>query len=141
VRRNTEVESVNRLRHAHPGDLEAYLLERNPGGGELLANTLAREFRMAADAAFETILGAGPFEAQPVKVRTLVVQADPERGGLLGDGAATEALATLGNAKLVKIDGAAHAVHASHPAELASAIRAFANYSSADVSPTSTPSL
>jgi len=137
--RNSEVESVYRLRHAPAGELEAYLLERNPGGGELLANTLAREFRQAADATFETMLESGPFAAMPLQARTLVIQSDPARGGVLGDRAAAAAVATLGHATLVKIEGAPHAVHASHGAEVASAIRAFAGYSSADAS--SGPSL
>jgi lipase len=124
--RNTEVEDVSRLRHAPPGALEAYLLARNPGGGELLANALAREFRRAVDATFETLLAAGPFLALPVPARTLLVQADPAAGGVLGDRAAAEAVSALGNAALVKLDGASHAVHASHPTRVASAIRDFA---------------
>jgi pimeloyl-ACP methyl ester carboxylesterase len=125
--RNSEVEGVYRLRHAPAGELEAYMLARNPGGGELLAAALAREFRQAADAAFETLLGAGPFAALPVAARTLLVQADPRYGGVLGDRAAAAAVSRLGNATLLKIDGASHAVHASHPAEVASAIRRFAS--------------
>src|SRR5579859_5241206 len=49
--RNPEVAAVAALRHAKPGELEAYLLDRNPGGGELLAQSLARLFRQASDAA------------------------------------------------------------------------------------------
>ncbi len=135
--RNTEVEGVYRLRHAPGGQLEAYLLERDPGGGELLANALAREFRQAADAAFETLLATGPFAAEPVAARTLLIQADPSRGGVLGDRAAAVAVDALGNAELLKIEGASHAVHASHAAEVAAAIRDFAAYSSA---PDSSPS-
>jgi pimeloyl-ACP methyl ester carboxylesterase len=135
--RNSEVESVYRLRHAPAGDLEAYLLERDPGGGELLANTLAREFRQASDTAFETTLESGPFAALPVEARTLLIQADPARGGVLGDRAAAAAVATLGHATLFKIEGAPHAVHASHAAEVARAIRVFASYSSAAASASS----
>jgi lipase len=128
--RTTEVEAVSLLRHASGGELEAYLLGRNPGGGELLANTLAREFRKAADAAFETYLSAAPLAALPVAARTLLIQADPSRGGVLGDQAAAEAVSRLGNATRLKIDGASHTVHASHPAEVAAAIRDFASASS-----------
>ena len=56
--RNPEIESVSRLRHAPPGELEAYLLERNPGGGKLLAESLARLFRQASDAAFSSELAS-----------------------------------------------------------------------------------
>jgi len=40
--RNPEIDPVYRLRHAPPGELEAYLLDANPGGGQLLAQSLAR---------------------------------------------------------------------------------------------------
>jgi len=123
--RNTEVEAVYTLRHAPAGELETYLLQRNPGGGDVLANALAEQFRQASDAAFETLLNARPFVALPVGPRTLLVQADPNHGGVLGDRAAAVAVSTLGNASLVKIEDASHAVHASHPAELATAIRRF----------------
>ncbi|MBV9579149.1 MAG: alpha/beta hydrolase [Chloroflexi bacterium] len=127
--RNSEVDAVYRLRHATAGELEAYLLERDPGGGELLANALAKEFRAATDAAFETLQRARPFTALPVAAPTLVVQADPAHGGVLGDQAAAAAVATLGSARLRKIAGATHAVHASHPAEVAAAIRECARHS------------
>ena len=54
--RNPEVAAVYRLRHAAPGELEAYLLSRNPGAGQLLAQSLANLFRQASDAAFEALL-------------------------------------------------------------------------------------
>lgn len=130
--RNVEVEAVYRLRHAPPGELEDYLAERNPDGGRFLAETLAREFRLAADAAFEAMLSAPTPQPRRVAVPTLLVQADPARGGVLGDEAASSAVRALGHARLVKIPGATHAVHASHPAELADAIRRF--YSSDEVS-------
>src|SRR5712691_10129741 len=53
---NSEVPSVYRLRHAPAGELEDYLLGRNPGGGPLLAQSLAKLFRQASDAAFEAML-------------------------------------------------------------------------------------
>jgi pimeloyl-ACP methyl ester carboxylesterase len=136
---NSEVPSVYRLRHASPGKLEAYLLSRNPGGGELLARSLAKLFRQASDAAFEAMLDPNDLEgrapvviADParVKVPVLVVQADPTRGGILGDAAARAFVDRLPNGKLHKIPGATHAVHASHPTEVAQAILEFGGYSS-----------
>ena len=123
---NREVPEVYRLRKGQPGELERYLLERNPGGGELLAQTLAREFRQASDAAFESMLNAPTYTVRPLATRVLILQADPSRGGVLGDQAAATAAHTLGNATFVKINGATHALHASHPAEVATAIREFA---------------
>jgi pimeloyl-ACP methyl ester carboxylesterase len=123
---NPEVREVYRLRHAPDGELEAYLLERNPGGGQLLAQQLARMFRQAADAAFEAMLGRDDRAASPVVEQpTLVVQADPERGGLLGDTAAEVFLKRLPRGRLQKIAGATHSLHASHPADVAAAILGF----------------
>lgn len=115
-RRLTDLEHVARLRHAPPGELERFL-----GPAELLAPL----FRQASDAAFEAILTAPPFHASRVETPTLVIQADPERDGVLGDAAAESAVATLGNARLVKLADATHALHASQPADVAEAIRAF----------------
>ena len=129
--RNTEIEDVYRLRHAAAGDLERYLLERNPGGGKLLADVLAGLFRQASDAAFETMLNMPrPIQAPVVEQPTLIVQADPRRGGVLGDAAARGLAERLPRARLLQLPGAPHAVHASHPAEVAQAILAFGGYSS-----------
>lgn len=128
---NPEVARVYELRHAAAGELEAYLLERNPRGGQLLAEQLARLFRQAADGAFEALLGAGPapwsVESVPcVRQPVLVLQADPAHGGVLGDAAARTLVARLPHAELVSIPGATHSLHASHPAEVAAALVAFA---------------
>jgi pimeloyl-ACP methyl ester carboxylesterase len=128
--RSSEVSEVYRLRSAAPGELESYLLERNPGGGSLLAEMLAREFRLASDAAFKAMLQAPSYAVKPIPTPSLVLQADPKRGGVLGDDAAQSATRTLGNATLVKIPGATHAMHASHPGDVVRAIREFAGYSS-----------
>jgi pimeloyl-ACP methyl ester carboxylesterase len=132
--RNTEVPEVYRLRKAPAGELERYLLGRNPGGGMLLAETLAREFRGASDAAFEAMLSAPAYALRKLPTPTLIVQADPDHGGVLGDDAAQRATRELGNALLEKIPNATHALHASHPAEVAATIKRFAGYSSGDSS-------
>lgn len=133
--RNPEIESVYRLRHAPAGELEAYLLDVNPGGGQLLAQSLARLFRQASDAAFEAPLGrdaaSGGIAAQAleqaprIQLPCLLLQADPANGGLLGDAAARAFVQRLPNGKLIKIEGATHALHASHPADVARAILEF----------------
>lgn len=136
---NSEVPSVYRLRHAPAGELEAYLLSRNPGGGQLLAQSLAKLFRQASDAAFEAMLdpdvkrSRSSIRAEKITQPVLVIQADPAYGGILGDAAARQFVDSLPNGTLIKINKATHAVHASHPAEVARAILDFAGYSS-DVS-------
>jgi pimeloyl-ACP methyl ester carboxylesterase len=137
--RNPEIASVYRLRHAAPGELEAYLQSRNPGGGEFLAQSLAGLFRAASDAAFEALLQASvpssgkaatvapeAFEqARRIAQPCLVLQADPAHGGVLGDAAARSFVDRLARGQLRKIEGASHALHASHPAEVARAILEF----------------
>jgi pimeloyl-ACP methyl ester carboxylesterase len=146
-RPNREVPSVFRLRHAPPGELEAYLLSRDPGGGQMLAGILANLFRQASDAAFEALLdaddrvGRSPRAGQTALERaariqqpTLVMQADPDHGGVLGDAAAQRLVERLPRGKLLKIAGATHALHASHPAEVAAAILEFVGYGSSAAS-------
>jgi len=128
---NPEISSVYQLRHAPAGALEAYLLERNPGGGQLLADQLARLFRQAADGAFEAMLdrravGWSLDQVAHVRQPVLILQADPARGGVLGDMAAQALVERLPRATLVKVAGATHSLHASQPAETARAILEFA---------------
>ena len=137
---NPEVPSVYRLRHAPAGELEAYLLGRNPGGGPLLAQSLAKLFRQASDAAFEAMLdpedrAARATQSRKIQKPVLVIQADPAHGGVLGDAAAAEFVNSLPNGRLLKIQGATHALHASHPAEVARAILDLGGYSSDALSP------
>jgi pimeloyl-ACP methyl ester carboxylesterase len=140
---NGDVPAVYRLRHAPPGELEAYLLSRDPGGGQMLAGILANLFRQASDAAFEALLdpddlvGRSPRTGQSTLERaarvqqpTLVIQADPEQGGVLGDAAAHAFVERLPDGKLLKIKGAKHALQASHPVEVAAAILEFVGYGS-----------
>jgi N-formylmaleamate deformylase len=130
--RNSEVPDVFRLRHATPSHLEKYLLERNPGGGELLARALADMFRQASDAAFEAMLShehrtRALEQAGRIRQHCLILQADPRHGGVLGDESAQELTTHMPNATLKKIEGATHSMHASHPAQVAQAILDFAS--------------
>jgi pimeloyl-ACP methyl ester carboxylesterase len=133
-RRNPDVPRVNELRHAPPGELEAYLLANNPAGGPHLAAMLTRLFREASDGAFQALLRApaGSPEtwqrAEHVHQPCLLLQADPEQGGVLGDTAAEAFVTRLPNGRLQKIEGASHALHASHAEAVARAILAFGGY-------------
>jgi 3-oxoadipate enol-lactonase len=126
-----DVQQVYHLRHGPPGALESYLLAADPGHSAPLAEALARMFRQAADAAFEAVLAVPPDEwdawerAPRIQQPTLVVQADPARGGILGATAARRFVDRLPRGRLLSIPGAAHAVHASHPAALASDVLDF----------------
>ena len=126
-----DVQAVYRLRHEPAGALEAYLLAADLGGNAALAAALARLFRQAADAAFEAVLATRPDQwdawdhAHQVAQPTLVVQADPAHGGVLGAAAARAFVDRLPHGRLVTIPGAAHAIHASHPAALATTVLDF----------------
>ncbi len=130
-RRATDVVEVRRLRHAPPGELEQYLKRANPGGGDLLANFLAGQFRLASDAAFDELLGAPAGQpdtwtaAAKLQQPCLVVQADPSLDGALGDDVAERFTRNLPRGRLAQVPGAAHAVHASKPAQLAELILDF----------------
>jgi pimeloyl-ACP methyl ester carboxylesterase len=124
-RRNPDVTEVYRLRNGPPGALEDYLARTS--GSPLAARALSPIYRAAQDAAFETHLQAQPgapwawAEAPHVAAPVLLVQADPTLDGVLGDEAAEGFVARLPRGSLVKIDGARHAVHASHAADVACA--------------------
>ena len=91
-----QIATVERLRHAEPGELEAELMRREPGMGELYAKALASLYRSAADGTFQAMLRAEPgfpaaVAALPnVSIETLVVAADPRLDAALGAEAAEQ---------------------------------------------------
>jgi pimeloyl-ACP methyl ester carboxylesterase len=129
ARRNPEVAEVYRLRNGPPGALEAYLAEST--GSPLAARALAPIFRRADEAVYRAYLDTPPGapwawdEAPHVAGPVLVVQADPAAGGVLGDEAAEGFVARLPRGQLLRLPGARHAVHASHPVAVAEAVLAF----------------
>ncbi|MDQ3702944.1 MAG: alpha/beta hydrolase [Chloroflexota bacterium] len=128
-RRNADVADVYRLRHTAPGELEAYLAQGS--SSPLAARALAPVFRRADDAAFQAHLDEPPgvpwawASAPQITVPVLLVQADPTEDGVLGDAAAEQFLALMPDARRLHIPGARHAIHASHPAEVAGAVLEF----------------
>ena len=64
------------------------------------------------------------WDAAPhIMAPTLLVQADVSTDGALRDEVAAEFVRRLPNGRLLRIPGAAHAVHASHPNEVGHAVR------------------
>jgi pimeloyl-ACP methyl ester carboxylesterase len=92
-------------------------------------------FRQASDAAFEAMLDSRDRAPPAPTVPCLLVQADPENGGVLGDAAAEQFVARLPKGRRVKVAGASHALHASHPDQVTQAILSFAGYGSSVSSP------
>jgi pimeloyl-ACP methyl ester carboxylesterase len=125
------IATVEKLRHAEPGVLEAELIRREPGMGDLYARALADLYRTAADGAFLALMRAeAGFPAavaalSNIKIETLIIAADPTLDGALGAEAAERITSLLPNGRLVTIPGARHAVHASKPREFARAVREF----------------
>lgn len=125
------IATVEKLRHAEPGALEAELMRREPGMGDLYAKALASLYRTAADGAFSAMLRAEPgfpaaVAALPnISIETLVVAADPRLDAALGVEAAEHVASLLQHGRLVTIPGARHAVHASKPRELVKVVREF----------------
>jgi pimeloyl-ACP methyl ester carboxylesterase len=123
------IATVEKLRHAEPGALEAELMRREPGMGDLYAKALASLYRAAADGTFHAVLRGEPgfpaaVAALPnITIETLVVAADPRLDAALGPEAAEHVASLLPHGRLLTIPGARHAVHASKPRELVQAIR------------------
>ena len=122
---NPEVESVYRLRHAQAGELEAICWSATRAAASSWQLRLRvssdrpptpRSRRCSPRGRFR-LSGACAHAARPGRSHA-------RRGA--GDRAAAAAVGVLGNATLVKIEGAPHAVHASHAAELVTLIRQFA---------------
>jgi pimeloyl-ACP methyl ester carboxylesterase len=126
------IETVEKLRHETPGVLEAELMRREPGMGELYAKALASLYRTAADGTFLAVLRsevgfpAALTALGNVTIPTLVIAADPAApDASLSPEAAERVAAQIQNGRLLTIPGARHAVHASKPREFAQAIREF----------------
>ena len=130
-RSREHIATVERLRHAEPGALEAELMRREPGMGELYAKAIASLYRTAADGTFSAVRRAEPgfpavVAALPnVSIETLVVAADPGLDSALSAEVAEHVASLLPHGRLLTIPGARHAVHASKPRELARAVREF----------------
>ncbi len=130
-RRGDLIETVDRLRHEPIGTLEAELRRREPRMSDTYARAMANLFRTAANGAFAAVLKSeagfpGVVAQLPnVKAPTLVVAADPTLDGSLGPEAAERIVSSLPNGRLLTIPGAAHAVHATKPRELAQAVLRF----------------
>ena len=130
-RRGDLIETVDRLRREPAGVLEYELQRREPRMSDTYARAMATLFRTAADGAFAAVLRAeagypGVVAQLPnVQAPTLVVAADPALDAAIGPEVAERVTASLPNGRLLTIPGAAHAIHASKPRELAQAIARF----------------
>lgn len=121
---------ILRLKHGPPDTLADYLQSYNPGAGRFLMTMMANMWHEAADGVIEDALADPDYFAIDPALRgdqsqTLIVRADPERGGVLSEAEARHALALLARGSLVYLPDSGHAVHATHPAQFTRIVREF----------------
>jgi pimeloyl-ACP methyl ester carboxylesterase len=132
VRDAAMLAEILRLKHRDPAELRAYLSELNPGVGAHYLTTMAQMWHSAADGVItEPLAHPGDYFAIDDQLRaidapTLILQADPERGGVLTDAQAERALKLLPRGEWIQVPGAGHAIHATNPFEFVREVRAFA---------------
>lgn len=123
---------ILRLKHRTIDELAEYLLGSNPGAGRFQLRTMAEMWQNAADGVIEDMLAhhddynAIDTALRAIDAPTLLIQADPDRGAVLTEESAHHALDLLPDGRLLRIEGASHAVHASKPVEFLQALLAFA---------------
>src|SRR5579884_3379553 len=123
-----QLRDILALKHRPVPELADYLGRSNPGAGRFLLTAMSEMWHEAADGVIEGILAApdryfdvsSALRADPAP--TLIMQADPDRGGILTDSQARQALALLPNGSYIRMSGAGHAIHAYKPAESAQAV-------------------
>jgi pimeloyl-ACP methyl ester carboxylesterase len=112
--------------------LTAYLASTNPGVGNYYLRTMAEMWREAAEGVITDMLAHSRdyFDLDGhlphIDAPTLIMQADPECGGVLRDDQAGHALSLLPLGRLVKVAGSGHAIHASKPDGFVRLVREFA---------------
>lgn len=114
---------ILRLKHEPEERLAAYLGTRNPGAGQFLLRAMSAMWHQAADGVILDLLArrdeyfaldaALPATESP----TLLMRADPARGGTLTEAEAKRTVALLPRGECVFMPGAGHAIHATKPAE------------------------
>ena len=111
----------------------AYFKEVGPALGEARWRDQTRRLRNTADGPFEVILEWGERGESPdiagtmarIQCPTLLMQSDPEAGGVLPDDLAGEIAAKLPNGEHQKFPGVGHNIHKDVPAEFARAAMTF----------------
>lgn len=133
--------TILRLKHRGIDELANYLAASNPKAGRFYLRTMAEMWGEAADGVIADMLAEpDTYFALDSALRlnespTLIVQADPEMGGVLSDQWARQALALLPRGSLLQFPGAGHAVHAYVPEEFTRAVLSFVGVRDTDAAP------
>lgn len=132
VRDPAELREILDLKHAPQEALADFLQQRNPGLGRLLAETMSEMWHEAADGVIEDVLTDERqyFDIEPalrgIDAATLIMRADPARGGILTADQADRAVQLLPHGSQVYLPGSGHAIHATKPEEFAALVYDFA---------------
>jgi pimeloyl-ACP methyl ester carboxylesterase len=124
--------TILELKRKSPEGLAAFLRRSNPGIGQFLAQTMAEMWQESSDAVIEDMLADREryftldSSLSVTEQPTLIMQADPSRGGVLSDDQAERALRLLPHGTLTHLPGAGHAIHATNPAEFSALVTEFA---------------
>ncbi|GAC1468736.1 MAG: alpha/beta hydrolase [Chloroflexota bacterium] len=131
VRDESTFETILRLKHGGVDSLTTYLAAANPGSGKYLLRTMAEMWLQASDGVITDMLDApNTYFAVDHALRldespTLIVQADPQVGGVVSDEQVQRALQVLPHGSWHAFPGVGHAVHAFVPQELTRLVTEF----------------
>lgn len=131
IRDRVMFEEIQRLKHGPVEALTDYLSAWNPGAGRFLMRMMAEMWHATADGVLDDALAHADhfFDVDPAlradESPTLLLRADPSRGGVLTESDADRALALLPHGTCVYIAGSGHAIHATNPVEFAAVVRSF----------------
>lgn len=124
--------TILKLKHEQSGALADYLQTQNLGAGRLYLEAMSEMWHQAADGVIVDVLDNADtyWNIEPAlrwnTAPTLILQADPSRGGVLTDIEARRAVNLLPNGTLKYIAGSGHAIHADKPAEFTNILLEFA---------------
>jgi pimeloyl-ACP methyl ester carboxylesterase len=127
---------IRRLKHEPEEQLADYLGRFNPGAGRHYLQVMSHTWHLAADGVIDEMLAhpddyyAVDGALRGIESPTLILQADHALGAVLTDAAAQHALAQIPRARLARIPGAGHAIHAYKPEEFVRQVHDFTRDSS-----------
>lgn len=124
--------TILELKHKPSGALTDYLQAQNPGAGRLYVEAMSEMWHRSADGVIVDVLDNADsyWNIEPAlrwnTAPTLILRADPNRGGVLTDIEARRAINILPRGNLIYVPGAGHAIHADKPVEFTNILLHFA---------------
>jgi pimeloyl-ACP methyl ester carboxylesterase len=121
------------LKHEPVEVLAHYLSVLNPGAGQHAMRMMSEMWHRASDAVINELLSNPNAyyemerELRNIESPTLLMQADPARGGILRDVDIRRSLDLLPHGATITVSGAGHAIHAFKPDEFATMVERFSD--------------